>query len=167
MPRRGTEPGPGRRTPAWKPARSLGRILLLISIFSAPVALAQLDANPMRAPNSSRQQASPVSGPGSIPARVLDAYLRFFQKVISPVDGARSSMYPTGSAYARQAVAKHGALLGFLLTAERLMHEGNERLVAPRIRKHGRWRIYDPVEANDRWWRQPATGVKTTGSQQN
>ena len=148
-------------------ARLLGRILLLIFLLSGSVALAQPDANPMRGPRSPRQQTPQVSGPVSIPAQVFDAYLRFFQKVISPVDGARSSMYPTGSAYARQAFAKHGALLGSLLTAERLLHEGNERLVAPRIRKHGRWRVYDPLEANDRWWRQTAPGVKTTDYQQN
>lgn len=128
---------------------------------------AQLDANPMRAPNAARKPAPAVSGPGSIPAQVFDAYLRFFQKVISPVDGARSNMYPTGSAYARQAFAKHGAVLGFLLTAERLMHEGNEGLVAPRIRKHGRWRIYDPLEANDKWWRRKATGEEAAGLQPN
>ena len=114
----------------------------------------------MRAPKSPRSQAPLVSKSSSIPVRVFDAYLRFFQTVISPVDGARSAMYPTGSAYARQAFAKHGALLGFILTAERLMHEGNERLVAPRIRKHGRWRIYDPVEANDRWWHKSDAGAE-------
>ena len=164
MPRRAAEASTGRRPPLSvdSPARSVGRILLLISMLSGPVALAQPDANPMRAPRSPRQPAPQVSAPGSIPAQVFDAYLRFFQKVISPVDGARSSMYPTGSAYARQAFAKHGALLGFLLTAERLLHEGNERLVAPRIRKHGRWRVYDPLEANDGWWRRTAPGVKTT-----
>jgi hypothetical protein len=86
---------------------------------------------------------------------VFDAYLRFFQGVISPADGARSNMYPTGSAYARQAFKKHGALLGIVLTTERLMHEGNEGTVAPRIRKYGLWRIYDPVEANDWWWHNP------------
>jgi hypothetical protein len=32
------------------------------------------------------------------------------------------------------------------------MHEGNEGINAPRIRKYGLWRIYDPVEANDWWW---------------
>ena len=117
----------------------------------------------MRAPEVQRRQAPPVPGPDSIPARVFDAYLRFFQKVISPVDGARSNMYPTGSAYAREAFAKHGALRGFLLTAERLMHEGNEGLVSPRIRKHGRWRIYDPLEANDGWWRRTATGKEAAG----
>lgn len=67
---------------------------------------------------------------------------------------------PTGSACARQAFAKHGAILGFVLTAERLMHEGNERLVAPRIRKYGRWRIYDPVAVNDRWWHKIGAGQR-------
>jgi hypothetical protein len=61
-------------------------------------------------------------------------------------------MYPTGSAYARQVIKKHGALLGIMLTTERLMHEGSEGGVSPRIQKYGVWRIYDPVEANDWWW---------------
>ena len=114
-------------------------------------------ANTMRAPRL-QQQAEPPAPPdsaGSLPALVLDASLRFFQQVISPVDGARSTMYPTGSAYARQAIKKHGALLGVLLTTERLMHEGNENQVAPQIRKYGIWRVYDPVEANDWWWSGP------------
>ena len=139
---------------------SVGWALLLSTLFWGSTALAQPNANPMRAPKSPRSQAPLVSKSPSIPVRVFDAYLRFFQTVISPVDGARSAMYPTGSAYARQAFAKHGALLGFILTAERLMHEGNERLVAPRIRKHGRWRIYDPVEANDRWWHKSDAGAE-------
>lgn len=111
-------------------------------------------ANPMRAPKAlqeMRRAASSSPGPG-FPAVVFDTYLRFFQQVISPVDGARSTMYPTGSAYARQAFAKHGALVGLVLTVERLMHEGNEGQIAPRIRKYGLWRVHDPVEANDWWW---------------
>ena len=134
---------------------SVGWALLLSTLFWGSTALAQPNTNPMRAPKTPRSQAPLVFKSSSIPVQVFDAYLPFFQTVISPVDGARSAIYPTGSAYARQAFAKHGALLGFVLTAERLMHEGNERLVAPRIRKHGRWRIYDPVEANDRWWYKP------------
>ena len=161
MPGGRARPRPARRPSLRFPAHYLGRILLLLSAVSGPVALAQTDANPMRAPKAAPRPAPAVPGPGSIPARVFDAYLRFFQQVISPVDGARSNMYPTGSAYARQAFAKHGAVLGFVLTAERLMHEGNEGLVAPRIRKYGRWRIYDPLEANDRWWRRAPTGGKT------
>jgi hypothetical protein len=123
---------------------------MLSTLFWGSTALAQPNADSMRAPKSPRFQVVPISKSSSIPVQVFDAYLRLFQTVISPVDGARSAMYPTGSAYARQAFTKHRVLLGFVLTAERFMHEGNERLAAPRIRKHGRWRIYDPLEANDR-----------------
>jgi hypothetical protein len=135
----------------------LGCWLVLVgSLWGTPEALGT-PANPMRAPVTARgqnQPAAPAATP-AFPVVVFDAYLRFFQGVISPVDGARSNMYPTGSAYARQAFKKHGAILGIVLTTERLMHEGNERLVAPRIRKYGLWRIYDPVEANDWWWHKP------------
>ena len=111
----------------------------------------------MRAPTTPQRTAHlTASAPEStLPAQVFDAYLRFFQQVISPVDGARSNMYPTGSAYARQAIKKHGALVGVVLTTERLMHEGNEDQVSPRIRKYGLWRVHDPVEANDWWWHGP------------
>src|SRR5262249_16601470 len=111
-------------------------------------------ANPMRAPTTPQRTERPAAPTpeGTLPALVFDAYLRFFQQVISPVDGARSTMYPTGSAYARQVIRKHGALLGVVLTAERLMHEGNEDQVAPRIRKYGIWRVYDRVGAKGGWW---------------
>ena len=135
----------------------LGCGLILLSSFWGLCEAFGSPANPMRAPATMRspnQSAAPDATP-SFPALVFDAYLRFFQAVISPVDGARSNMYPTGSAYARQAVKKHGALLGIVLTTERLMHEGNEAQLAPRIRKYGLWRIYDPVEANDWWWHNP------------
>src|SRR5712691_4572923 len=79
--------------------------------------------NAMRAPTTPQRTARlTTSTPeGTLPAQVFDAYLRFFQQVISPVDGTRSNMYPTGSAYARQVIKKHGAVLGVVLTTERLM----------------------------------------------
>src|SRR4029453_9060849 len=84
--------------------------------------------NAMRAPTTAQRTTRlAASAPeDTLPAQVFDVYLRFFQQVISPVDGARSNMYPTGSAYARQAIKKHGALEGIFLTTERLMHEGTE-----------------------------------------
>jgi hypothetical protein len=130
--------------------------MLVIALGSLTVAAAR-QPNAMRGPatvkSSHRRVASPATL--SFPAVTLDAYLRFFQRVISPVDGARSNMYPTGSDYSRRAFRKHGALLGIILTTERLMHEGNEVIVAPRIKKHGIWRVYDPVAANDWWWLEP------------
>ena len=109
-------------------------------------------ANSMRAPEPLSGAKTTAGSEASLPAGVFDRMLRFYQQVISQVDGARSNMYPTGSAYARQVIKKHGAFLGIFLTTERLLHEGNEGQVAPRIRKYGIWRIYDPVEANDWWW---------------
>jgi hypothetical protein len=131
--------------------------LLMLSSLVCAAGMAAAQADPMRAPREARSPQRPVvrSTTTSYPAVVFDLYLQFFQQVISPVDGARSNMYPTGSAYARQAFRKHGALFGLFLTTERLMHEGNESMVAPRIRKYGLWRVYDPVKANDWWWQHP------------
>ena len=131
--------------------------LMLVGIGAYPDAVFSRQPNPMRAPevvNTAKRPASRASRT-AFPAVAFDAYLRFFQGVISPVDGARSNMYPTGSDYARRAFRKHGALLGLMLTTERLMHEGNEAIIAPRIRKYGLWRVYDPVQANDWWWQNP------------
>jgi len=127
--------------------------IILWTLYAAGATSAEM-ANAMRAtrPAQPVERPAPPVSEGSLPALVFDAYLRFFQQVISPVDGARSTMYPTGSAYARQVIKKHGALVGVVLTTERLMHEGNEEQVASRIKKYGIWRVYDPVEANDRWW---------------
>jgi len=130
--------------------------IILLSLTGVPQTFAQA-GNAMRAPTVVPLPSSGATPTTSMsaPAQVLDLSLRFFQQVISPVDGARSTMYPTGSAYARQALRKHGALVGTVLSIERLMHEGNEAQVAPRIRKHGIWRTHDPVEANDWWWHGP------------
>jgi len=131
----------------------MGRILTYTGIVFLSCLWGIAAANSMRAPEL-LSGAKTTAGPEtSLPAGVFDRMLRFYQQVISQVDGARSNMYPTGSAYARQVMKKHGAFLGIFLTTERLLHEGNEGQVAPRIRKYGIWRIYDPVEANDWWWR--------------
>ncbi len=80
------------------------------------------------------------------------ALVKGFQKVISPVDGARCNMYPTCSAYSLDAFRKHGTIKGLILTADRLLHEPDEHDFAPIIIKHGVYRYYDPVERNDFWW---------------
>lgn len=130
-------------------------IVLSITYFGSTSLAAATNANPMRAPKSmvNPSQTPAVSVSRSLPKSVFDGLLRFYQQVISEVDGARSNMYPTGSDYARRVIKKHGVALGIVMTAERLLHEGNEKKVSPRIRKYGIWRIYDPVEANDWWWR--------------
>lgn len=80
--------------------------------------------------------------------------LWIYRNVISPVDGTRCGMYPTCSAFATEAIRKHGFLLGGMLAADRLLHESSARPPAyPIVRKFGRDRISDPVENNDRLFR--------------
>jgi len=47
--------------------------------------------------------------------------VRFFQIVISPQDGPNCRHVPTCSAYAKQAVIKHGAFKGSIMAGERLL----------------------------------------------
>jgi len=88
----------------------------------------------------------------SVPKLAVRGALAAWHTVLTRADGPRSVMYPTASAFLGQAVAKHGMLIGIMLTADRLLHEWDEQQRAPRIVKYGVSRAYDPVEANDFWW---------------
>jgi len=85
----------------------------------------------------------------------------FFQRVISPIDGDRCPSYPTCSAYSIQAYERHGALLGTLMTVDRLFHEASEAEFAPTVTVHGVVRIYDPVWANEFWRQEGKTASGT------
>ena len=82
--------------------------------------------------------------------------LTAWHNVLTRADGPRSVMYPTASGFLGQAVAKHGMLIGIMMTTDRLLHEWDEQRRAPRIVIYGTSRTYDPVEANDFWWAQDA-----------
>jgi len=89
---------------------------------------------------------------GSAGQRAAEELFRFFQKYISPVDGDRCPSYPTCSQYGLEAVRKHGLLVGFVMTFDRLIHESDEIRSAPLIRVYESHKYYDPVENNDFWW---------------
>jgi putative component of membrane protein insertase Oxa1/YidC/SpoIIIJ protein YidD len=76
----------------------------------------------------------------------------FFSKNISAVDGDRCPSAPTCSSYSVQAFKKHGLVMGWLMTVDRLIHEGNEWSVSPVEKRGGKLKIIDPVENNDYWW---------------
>jgi hypothetical protein len=88
----------------------------------------------------------------SVPKLAVRGALTAWHDVLTRADGPRSVMYPTASGFLGQAVAKHGMLIGTIMTADRLLHEWDEQSRAPRIVKFGVTRAYDPVEANDFWW---------------
>ena len=90
-------------------------------------------------------------GDESILNMALIKGIEFFQNVISPVDGDRCPMYPACSEYSIQALRKHGPFLGFLMIADRLVHEKDEMKYAPTVIVNGVRRYYDPVENNDFW----------------
>ena len=56
----------------------------------------------------------------SIPARILLAPIRFYQRFITPYTPATCRYYPTCSAYAATALREHGALRGSWLALRRL-----------------------------------------------
>jgi hypothetical protein len=90
--------------------------------------------------------------------------LNFFSKVISPVDGDRCPSYPTCAAYSKEAYQKHGALIGTLMTVDRLFHEADEPRFSPNVEVHGVVRIYDPVSANEFWQREDKGRAETTST---
>ena len=53
--------------------------------------------------------------------RILLALIRFYQRCISPYTPASCRFTPTCSAYAKEAIEKHGALKGGWLTLRRLL----------------------------------------------
>lgn len=93
-----------------------------------------------------RPASDPGAGPTNPASLPLGWALRFYRATVSRVDGDRCPSYPSCSAYAVQAVREHGPLLGFLLTAGRLVSEADEAAFVPRIRVGGRWKVYSPVD---------------------
>ena len=83
---------------------------------------------------------------------LMERGVRFFQVFISPVDGDRCQMAPTCSAFGRKAFQEHGAFWGFILTFDRLTHEGDESSVSPYIYDGDRLVTFDPVENNVFLW---------------
>ena len=139
-----------------------GSVSLAIAAFLLFSALAGKSAQAMDMPWSVSAVSPAFSSLPPLPGTTADQgdafsnpfifLVKGFQKTISPVDGARCTMYPTCSAYSLDAFRRHGTIKGLILTADRLLHEADEHDFAPVIIKHGVYRYYDPVENNDFWW---------------
>ena len=79
--------------------------------------------------------------------------VNFYGRHISPVDGDRCPSSPSCGSYSARVFQKHGFFMGWMMTVDRLIHEGREETeVSPFIHSEGKWKIYDPVENNDFWW---------------
>lgn len=56
-----------------------------------------------------------------MPARILIALIRWYQRGVSPVQGARCKYLPTCSQYAVEAIERHGAVKGGAMAIWRIL----------------------------------------------
>ncbi len=94
----------------------------------------------------SGQQAEKYANP------VLSS-IHYYRKYISSAIGNHCPMYPSCSMYCIEAFKKHGFIMGWIMTSDRLIRCGRDELkLSPPIWTDGRKRCYDPVSNNDFWW---------------
>jgi uncharacterized protein len=61
-------------------------------------------------------------------------------------------MYPSCSQYAKDSIQKHGVVLGWIMSMDRLVRCGrDEKKISPSLYIGNKKYIYDPVENNDFW----------------
>lgn len=96
---------------------------------------------------------SPVIEERATGSNILLAPLKFYSRVLTKIDGPRCPSWPTCSLYSRQAIEKHGPIIGLWMTVDRLIRERTEIETGPRIiMDSGKVRIRDPLEDNDFWY---------------
>jgi hypothetical protein len=62
-------------------------------------------------------------------------------------------MFPSCSNYAAQAIKKHGSVLGWIMSCDRLVRCGRDEIhISRTIFASKQELIFDPVKANDFWW---------------
>ncbi|WP_373501138.1 membrane protein insertion efficiency factor YidD [Desulfococcus sp.] len=126
--------------------RRCARHLLLAAVASLAVACSTVTAG-----NGGQGSTfSPLNG--------LVAFYRGPLNHLSAVRHGECPMVPSCSEYAREAMERHGELVGWMMATDRLMRCGrDETRHSPRVKIHGEWRYYDPVDRNDFWWHDAAT----------
>ena len=95
----------------------------------------------------------------------FSAMVRFYRGPLNHLSAVRIGqcpMYPSDSDYSLQSLEKHGMIMGWMMTLDRLMRCGrDETKLAPRVLVDGKWKSYDPVEKNDFWWYTPASNTSS------
>ncbi|MFH1673319.1 MAG: membrane protein insertion efficiency factor YidD [Pseudomonadota bacterium] len=124
--------------------------LILFSIFLFAGSTAA-DDDPFKGPwdQNAKTRAAPIHKSSVNP---LKSFVTFYRDYISPIDGDRCPMYPTCSQYSIKCFEKHGLIMGWIMTCDRLFHEADEMKQVPMVMVNGRYRFYDPVGNNDFWW---------------
>ena len=107
-------------------------------------------------------QSAPAVRPESDDGSGLNpfaAVVRFYRGPLNHLSAVRTGecpMYPSDSDYSLQSFKKHGMLLGWVMTIDRLMRCGrDETKLSPTVSVNGKLKTYDPLNQNDFWWYDP------------
>jgi hypothetical protein len=139
----------------WQAAICCGTLLFASHHLYAQTAL--IDEKLLRGPRKAAVTTTAVSDEPSVTKEgalkwIASAPVHFYQRFLGPHWGRRCSYYPSCSSYALMAIRKHDALVGLIMTFDRLQHESNEARYSPLFQTDGETRVYDPLENNDYWW---------------
>ena len=107
---------------------------------------------PRKAVRSNAEAPEPADGKQGLLEEIAAAPVIFYQRFLSPHWGWRCAYYPSCSNYSLLAIRKHGALVGSVMTFDRLQHEADEARYSPLIQTGGQIKVFDPLENNDYWW---------------
>ena len=139
-----------------------GKKFLVMSVFVLmSVTVLQVQSvkseNLLRAPKNPLQGTTKIEQGESKPSKdvskkLFSAPIMFWRKILSRHWGIRCSHYPSCSRYSLMAIEKHGPIIGFVMTFDRLEHEYDEARYSPVVVINGETRVLDPVENNDFWW---------------
>jgi len=76
--------------------------------------------------------------------------LRFYQKVISPADGATCTMFPSCSQYAIESIQRNGPVLGLWMSSARIV-QNHQDATLERCAANGTHYYYSPPQHAE-WW---------------
>ncbi|MBW2644831.1 MAG: membrane protein insertion efficiency factor YidD [Deltaproteobacteria bacterium] len=126
-------------------------LFLIFSFCFLFTGTAAADGDPIKGPWE--QNANNRSAPThDFSLNPLKCFVKFYRNYISPIDGKECPMHPSCSRYSIDCFEKHGLIIGWMMTCDRLFHEPDEMEQAPMILVNGHYKFYDPVENNDFWW---------------
>lgn len=98
-------------------------------------------------------KSKPSQAASSTPEIVAMGWLSFYQNWLSVVSQSHCRMAPSCSNFSIEAIHEHGAALGIMMTADRLLHEADEQKQNRFVLSSGLASCPDPVSNNDFWWK--------------
>ena len=124
--------------------------LLVVVCLLVPVSPGHCSASAMKGPPAAVVHGHPAvieSDPSPFSLLALGA-ITFYRSFISPTQGPRCEFYPSCSAFGLQAVKEHGAVLGVMMTTDRLTRCNLLKGPGPDYYPLPNGKLFDPVSRN-------------------